>query len=360
VESPPLALEGSTADWVELDAELESVASVRETLRMVRRENIKALFISDGGALSPAFPLLRLAGVRGIVVQAIASGARTAPRGLKRLAKWLLIRSPFSATQVAAASEFVRILAIESALFPPARVTRVWNGVEIPPIRPDADLRTRKEFGLSPTRPLVASVSRASPEKGISYLLRAFDSVWREWREGQEKPALIYVGDGPEFDELKALREGLPSSDAILMPGYIADAISVLDGADVFVSPSIADDAFPYAVIEPMARGRLVVGTWTGGIPEQIEDGVSGVLVPARDEDALSMALSRALSDPGFRERLGREARRRVSELFSVENQVERICSVLLAELGRTRIRKLDPVGTYVSNPSAAQASGDG
>jgi glycosyltransferase involved in cell wall biosynthesis len=334
VDGPPTALEGSTAEWVELDARLGSAASLRATAAIVRRENIRVLFLSDLDTHSPYYPLIRLAGVRGILVQAISSGARTVPRGLKRYAKWLLMRTPFSATRIAAASDFVRDRTISTILFPAGRITRVWNGVEVPPPDPDAEVLTRKHFGFSTRTPLVASVNRASPEKGISYLFRAFDRVWTSWPEGEEKPGLVYVGDGPEFESLQELRSTFASAGSILMPGYIPDAISVLAGADVFVSPSAAEDAFPYAVLEPMARGRVVVATEIGGIPEQIEDGVSGLLVPPRDEEALAEALSRSLSDPALRGRLGEGARQRVSALFSVESQVEQLCTLILGEMG--------------------------
>jgi glycosyltransferase involved in cell wall biosynthesis len=333
VDGPPAALEGSTAEWVELDARLGSAASLRATAGLVRRENVRVLFLSDLDTHSLYYPLIRLAGVRGIVVQAISSGARTPPRGPKRYLKWLLMRTPFSATRVAAASDFVRDRTVTTTLYPANRITRVWNGVEIPPPEPGAERLTRERFGFPGGTPLVASVNRASPEKGISYLFRAFDLLWSSWPEGGEKPGLVYVGDGPEFESLQELRNGLASSGSILMPGYIPDAISVLAGADVFVSPAAAEDAFPYAVLEPMARGRVVVGTDIGGIPEQIEDGVSGFLVPPRDERALAEALSKTLSDPALRRRLGEGARRRASTLFSVENQVEELCSLILDEM---------------------------
>jgi glycosyltransferase involved in cell wall biosynthesis len=333
VNGPPAALEGSTAAWVELDARLGSAASLRATAGLVRRENVRVLFLSDLDTHSLYYPLIRLAGVRGIVVQAISSGARTPPRGLKRYAKWLLMRTPFSATRVAAASEFVRDRTVTTTLYPASRITRIWNGVEIPPPDPGAESLTRERFGFSPGTPLVASVNRASPEKGISYLFRAFDRLWSSWGEGGEKPGLIYVGDGPEFRSLQELRDGLASAESILMPGYIPDAISVLAGADVFVSPSAGEDAFPYAVLEPMARGRVVVATDIGGIPEQIEDEVSGLLVPPRDDGALEKALFRSLSDSNLRHRLGEGAKQRVSALFSVENQVEQLCSLILNEV---------------------------
>lgn len=333
VESPPRALEGSTAEWVDLDARLISAPSLRATARIVFRENIKALFLSDLDTHSLYYPLVRLTGVRSIIVQAISSGAREPPRGPMRLAKWLAMRTPFAATRIAAASDFVMDRTIKTMLFPRDRITRVWNGVEVPPPDPDAGRRTREEYGFSPEAPLVASVNRASPEKGISHLLRAFDEVWSSWASSTAKPGLIYVGDGPEFEMLSELKGRLPSADSIRMPGYVPDAISTVGGADVFVSPSAGEDAFPYAVLEAMARGRVVVATRVGGIPEQIEDGVSGILIPPRDEGALAEALRRALGDAALRKELGEAARVRVSTQFSVEEQVDQLCSIILEEM---------------------------
>jgi glycosyltransferase involved in cell wall biosynthesis len=89
--------------------------------------------------------------------------------------------------------------------------------------------------------------------------------------------------------------------------------------------PSLWQDAFPLAVLEPMMRGKTIIASRVGGIPEQIADGVSGLLVPPGDEMALADAIRAVLDDAGRAARLGEAARQRSAELFTLDRQVRRL-----------------------------------
>jgi glycosyltransferase involved in cell wall biosynthesis len=136
----------------------------------------------------------------------------------------------------------------------------------------------------------VLFAGRLSAEKGIADLVEA----------ARDLP-LVVAGDGP-------LRDLVP--DAL---GFVAhDRLERLyDDAAVVVLPSYRE-GLPLAVIEAMAHGRPVVATRVGGIPELVEDGVTGFLVEPGDRDGLRAALERLLGDPALRRRMGAEARRRV------------------------------------------------
>ena len=96
----------------------------------------------------------------------------------------------------------------------------------------------------------------------------------------------------------------------------------LLAAADLFVSASWAE-SFPYNVLEAMAASLAVVATDVGGTGEAVADGVTGVLVPPRDAEALASAISGLLDDPSGRERLGRAGRVRQLELFTVDRMVD-------------------------------------
>jgi glycosyltransferase involved in cell wall biosynthesis len=137
-----------------------------------------------------------------------------------------------------------------------------------------------------------------------------------------EKAVLVYAGDGPQLDELEQLRASLPFGERIRMVGYIRDAADVMRSADVCVVPSTWAEAFGLSVVEMMIRGRPVIATRVGGIPEIIEDAVSGVLVEPSNVASLSAELARLLSSPAIRESLGRTARVRALKYFSIDRQV--------------------------------------
>jgi len=88
-------------------------------------------------------------------------------------------------------------------------------------------------------------------------------------------------------------------------------------------------DAFPNAVLETMALGKAVIATSVGGIPDMIEDGVSGLLVPPGDETALTAAIVALLSDPARRSALGEAARERVAAHFTLSEQASRLTALI-------------------------------
>jgi glycosyltransferase involved in cell wall biosynthesis len=110
-----------------------------------------------------------------------------------------------------------------------------------------------------------------------------------------------------------------------------ADVLALYAAADVVVVPSVIPDALSRVVLEAMAAGRPIVATAVGGMPELIEDGVSGLLVPRRDPAALADALVRLLDDRALAARLGAAARRRAETRFSPDVSVERLLALYRA-----------------------------
>jgi glycosyltransferase involved in cell wall biosynthesis len=335
IHSPPRTLRGSPALPIELDARLETVESLRQTTAFARREHVDLLYLIDRPARSAFYPLLRAAGVRAIIVHDHTSGAGTTPRGIKRALKWALACLPgFTADRVIAVSDFVARRQREVGLIPARRVTRLWNTVTIPPNTGGRSHAARKALGLDPIAPIIACTCRATPEKGVDYLLRAFDRLPPE-------SILVYAGAGPALSGLQALRESLPSRDRIHLLGYRADRDVLLDAADVCVVPSIWEEAFGLAALEAMARGKPVVATAVGGIPEIIQQGVTGLLVPPADAAQLAAALTSLLRDPGAAARMGANARADVERRFAPQSQLARLTDLIaesLPQIDRTMI----------------------
>src|SRR4029453_8125800 len=116
-------------------------------------------------------------------------------------------------------------------------------------------------------------------------------------------------------------RDRLPLGDRMRLVGYWPGLAEALAAIDVFVLPSLME-GHPLAVLEAMAAGKPIVATTVGGLAEAMEDGVSGLLVPPGDADALAEAVVSLLRDPERAARLGREARRALEERFSLEKSV--------------------------------------
>jgi glycosyltransferase involved in cell wall biosynthesis len=329
IPAPPPALEGSVAQAVELDASLCTQQSVRATIELIRRKNVRVVLLIDYPPWRWAYLRLRQGGVRWIVVYDHTSGERTPPWGLKRAAKWVIMRMPWIVADfLVAVSDYVARRDLEVTLYPGKRLTTIRNGL------PTVNTEGRKEeihsrLGVEGRRPIVVCNCRAVPEKGVHYLLRAFDRVSQLEREKAARPVLLYMGDGPQLAELEALRDSLASKEDIYLMGYRPDAREITEGADLCVVPSVWQDALPLAVLEAMARGKPIVASRVGGVPEMIESGLHGILVPPADETALADSIQMVLSDPLKAASMGDAARRRVAEQFAPAQQLDRLIAIL-------------------------------
>jgi glycosyltransferase involved in cell wall biosynthesis len=170
--------------------------------------------------------------------------------------------------------------------------------------------------------PLVAFAGRLSPEKGLRVLLRAFQLVV------QRVPGvrLSIVGSGPERPSIEQLARELGVGDQIELTGHLekAEMENRLERAWVQAVPSLWHEPFPNVATEAMMRGTSVVASHMGGLPEIVEPGETGYLVPARDVPSLAGALTEIMADRGLAERLGEAGRRRALRLFSMESSASR------------------------------------
>jgi glycosyltransferase involved in cell wall biosynthesis len=219
-----------------------------------------------------------------------------------------------------------------------AKIVVIRNGVDVRSERPAVSERILNELGLPPRVPLVGVVSRLQRLKGLEPFLEAAAVVARRFREVR----FLIVGDaGPEDRSYRAglteLAWRLGLGDRVVFAGLRTDVPELLACVTVSVMPSL-DEALSNALLESMAAGVPVVATRVGGTPEAIEDGVTGVLVPPNEPDALANAICRVLADPSLGARLGRAARQAAAERFSTRQMVqatEQLYESLLEERAR-------------------------
>jgi glycosyltransferase involved in cell wall biosynthesis len=159
---------------------------------------------------------------------------------------------------------------------------------------------------------VVGCAARLIPGKGIDHAVEAIAAV-RERRPAR----LVVAGDGPERERLAARAHELGVADAVELRGFVRDMRGFFDGCDVVVVPSDTFvESFCLVALEAMARGRPVVGTLNGGVPEVVADGQTGTLVPPGRPDRLAAALLAYGADPTLAAEHGRRGRVRAREEF--------------------------------------------
>jgi glycosyltransferase involved in cell wall biosynthesis len=175
-----------------------------------------------------------------------------------------------------------------------------------------------------PPGPIVC-VARHWPSKNLGLLLEACAIL----RDRGVKFRCVMIGDGPSHDELAGIRAQLELEPLVEMIGEAEQAtvLAWLRRASVAVLSSHSE-GMPVSLMEAGACEVPVVATRVGGIPELVEDGVTGILTPPGDAPAMADAFERLLSNPRLRAEMGRAARRRIEANFSLGGQVDRLLSL--------------------------------
>lgn len=207
--------------------------------------------------------------------------------------------------EVVGVSEYVRGRDVERFGLDARRTRVIYNGVE------PARFTTEKTPNPSGALRMIC-ISQLIPEKGIDVLLRAMTLT------RARDCTLRVVGYGRQEASLKALVRELGLEGRVELLGMRDDVHLLLRDAEVCVHPPILEEAFGLAITEGMISGCGVIATRSGGIPEIIDDGVNGLLVPKGDAAALAGAIDTLAFDPALRARLGAEGRRKVERAFTL------------------------------------------
>lgn len=179
--------------------------------------------------------------------------------------------------------------------------------------------------------PYIVCVARLRPVKNIRLLLEACALL----RDRGHRFRCAVVGEGTEREVLTAARSALGLDDIVEMPGEAEqDEVRTWWQRAAIAVLCSRSEGMPVSLMEAAACGVPAVATAVGGVPELVDDGVTGLVVPPDDARALADALECLLSDPSLRERMGQAARERALHLYSVVKQLDSLMSVWNGVLG--------------------------
>lgn len=220
-----------------------------------------------------------------------------------------------AATRLIAVSPADRDRMIEVERIAPEKVVYVPNGIPDSPPGDSAAGRTR--LGIAAGAPVVGTVCRLRPEKGLDTAIRAMAML------SVERPELVFavVGDGPGREPLERLAADLGVRTVFAGQRPNEEIPDLIAAMDVTVCSSHRE-GMPLAVLEWMAAGKAIVASRVGGIPAMLSDEDEGLLVPPGDPASLAAAVARLLDDPAERARLGAAARLRQRREFRFDRTV--------------------------------------
>ena len=239
------------------------------------------------------------------------------------------VTSVFSALERFAASLSHRIICLtneEIGQYLDANIGRreqysyIFNGIDLEAFEAQRGDRSslRSELGYESQHVVCVTAGRLVPVKGQADLLDAFAIASEEHPDLR----LLIIGDGELRDQLKAQSDTLGISEKIQWVGWRDDVAELLDASDVFVLTSL-NEGLGLVLIEAMAKRLPVVATSVGGIPEVVDDGVTGTLVPVGHPEAIANAITELSASEAGRKTMGERGYTRAHRLFSIDHTVE-------------------------------------
>ncbi|MEM9433522.1 MAG: glycosyltransferase family 4 protein [Pseudomonadota bacterium] len=244
------------------------------------------------------------------------------PAELYEPQRWVLDVKTARANFVACISHFARSQAMYFS------DPKHWHKLKIIHCGIEPSLYDRPAKPKSDDTTNLVFVGRLTAIKGLRVLLEAFSRAL----ETNPDLHLTLIGDGDDRAHLEELAK--PLGDAIHFAGYQSqDAVAeAMSQADIFVLPSFAEGV-PVVLMEAMAAARPVITSLVAGIPELVQDGVSGYLVPPGDAETLAARIETLSADPELRDKMGRHGRQKVQTEFNIHSEAARIGTLLNGQI---------------------------
>jgi glycosyltransferase involved in cell wall biosynthesis len=240
-----------------------------------------------------------------------------------------------------AVSQFIGRRLCDVDHVPSDQISVVYNGI-------DLDRFTPSETSGS----YLAAICSMRPEKGVAVLLQALALL----KAGHFEPECRLVGAGPELPAYQAFADAHGLRKVSFL-GLRNDVPEILRGAMLTVVPSVWPEAFGWAAAESQAAGVPVIASRIGGLPEVVEDGVTGVLVPPGEAVPLAEAIATMAADPVRRRAMGQAARLRVLDRFNLRTIAPEVVRLLLAAQ-RARVPAAQPFRQVPASTNALEIPG--
>ncbi|MBN2564880.1 MAG: glycosyltransferase family 4 protein, partial [Candidatus Eisenbacteria bacterium] len=290
-------------------------ADVRSVLGLagwMRRRRVEVLNVNVQRAVRIGCAAARLVGVKAVVER----------RGLDLPIRDRLVnRAVYGRclTHVVANCKSIERGVLSSGLVDRDRLSVIPNGIDPDRVPRGGGELVRRELSVEERAPLVAVIGRLVPDKGHDVAIEAFAGVLQSLPSAR----MIIAGGGSLEQKLRSEALRLSPAGAVIVAGHREDVPAILDAADVVLVTS-SREGMPHVILEAMVSGTPVIATRTAGIPEMIEDGEDGLLIPVGSAEAARTAMTRLLTDRDLASRLAGGAAKRARSEFSLTVMVDR------------------------------------
>jgi|LSQX01.3.fsa_nt_gb glycosyltransferase involved in cell wall biosynthesis len=259
----------------------------------------------------------KLAGVKSIVYTRHCMESKTEGRIGKLANKTINMHL---SNKVVAVSKSVKENLILSGV-PEHRIELIYNGVK--PLNLNSEEKNqlvKANMGIEENEVVVGIVARLEEIKGHKYFIKAAHKVLKE----NPSVKFIIVGSGSLEDDLKKLTSELGINNKVIFTGHLEDTTDIVNIMDINVLSSLSE-ALSLSLIEAMSLGKPCITTKTGGNPEVITGGLSGMLVSVKDEEALANSMLNLINNKDLREVMGKKGKEVMLDKFTVKGMTKKI-----------------------------------
>jgi L-malate glycosyltransferase len=221
-----------------------------------------------------------------------------------------------------AASNAIRGMLVADGV-PESKAVTVHEGIDVEHVLAAPPVNVHETFFLPHHAPVVGNVGALVPHKGQRHLIEAAHLVVQQLPDVR----FVILGEGELREHLERVVHEHHLEKHVLLPGFRIDVLGCMKGFDLFAMSSVTE-GLGTSLLDAMACSKAIVATKAGGIPEVVDDGVTGVLVEPRDHHGLASAIVKLIKDDQLRQRMAAAGFARVSERFTVERMVAETAKV--------------------------------
>lgn len=284
---------------------------LQHQVEIVHTHGVRANLVGRFGA--------RMAGIKSIVTTVHSVLEQDYPAFWARITNQLMEQMTLSSVrQFVTVSEGLKTDLVAKGISRD-KITTIYNGIDFSRFKQTGQGNEwRQELGISPDKQVVGILARLHPVKGHQYFLEAADCI----RKSHPNVHFLIVGSGLGKDEVLDQVHRLNLEEQVTLTGFVDDIVGIYDLLDVLVISSLSE-GFGLTAVEAMAMRVPVVATQVGGLPEIIQDGQSGFLVPPADSLALAEKILRLLDDEQLAQSMATTALHWAESKFTVQAMVD-------------------------------------
>jgi len=324
---PPL-IEQSPIDILQHDFNDHSIGGTFKLIQIIRKNNIRYLYLSDKSETSILYLILKLFGVKKIFIHDHTPGERPKLFGLKKVLKKLYKRIPLiNADVFIAVTDYIRNRMIYSSGLPPEKCHVAKNGIN--PIGRDPQYRyyAHDTFNLPHDSLLIVTTGRANFYKRIDFLIEVFAKVLA--RTKSSNLYFIYCGEGPHLEDFKRLASKLGLDKKFIFAGRRNDIPQLLQSCNIGIQASHGEVGYSLSILEYMSAGLATLVPNNPSVCQSITDEFDGIHFEFDNQDALCEKFLQLINDEQSRKKLGNNAITTIENNYTLQNTNRELINII-------------------------------